>query len=104
VIVFCRQKKSTSRAKSLSVDFTRREAHKPLLTLLPPMTSPQDYRRLAAEESALAEVALTNESRAQHYAMASYYTRLTDAKERSAMTTEVVTGEVSSDGPAPPIK
>ena len=40
------------------------------------MTSVEDFHQLAAQEAALAQVAVTNESRAQHYAMAAYYTRL----------------------------
>ena len=31
---------------------------------------------------ARAKAAVTNENRAQHYAMAAYYTRLAEAKER----------------------
>ena len=54
----------------------------------PPMTSPEDYRELAAQEAALAKTALTNESRAQHYAMAAYFTRLAEAKEKLARTTD----------------
>ena len=45
------------------------------------MTS-ADYRQLADEEVALAKAAVTNENRAQHYAMAAYYTRLAEAKEK----------------------
>ena len=41
-----------------------------------------DYRQLADEEVARAKAAVTNENRAQHYAMAAYYTRLAEAKER----------------------
>jgi hypothetical protein len=41
----------------------------------------EDYRHLAAEEAALARAAVSNTSRAQHYAMAAYYTRLAEAKE-----------------------
>jgi hypothetical protein len=52
---------------------------------------------LAAEEAALAKAAVTNESRAQHYAMAAYYTRLAEAKERLARTMEVMAGDASSD-------
>ena len=52
------------------------------------MTSPEDYRELAAQEAALAKAALTNESRAQHYAMAAYLTRLAEAKEKLARTTD----------------
>ena len=52
----------------------------------PPMTlgnmTSADYRQLADEELALANGAITNESRAQHYAMAAYYTRLAEAKEK----------------------
>jgi hypothetical protein len=40
------------------------------------MTSTEDFHQLAAQEAALARAAVTNESRAQHYAMAAYYTRL----------------------------
>src|SRR5262249_26122378 len=40
------------------------------------------YRQLAAEEAELASSAATNESRAQHYAMADYYTRLAEAQKR----------------------
>jgi len=46
------------------------------------ITGTQDCRQLAAEEAALAKAAVTNESRAQHYAMAAYYTRLAEAKEK----------------------
>jgi hypothetical protein len=45
------------------------------------MTSP-DYRQLADEEVALAKAAVTNESRAQHYAMGAYYNRLAEANEK----------------------
>jgi hypothetical protein len=34
------------------------------------ITGAEDYRQLAAQEAALAKAAVTNESRAQHYAMA----------------------------------
>jgi hypothetical protein len=37
---------------------------------------------VAAQEAELAKSAITNESRAQHYAMADYYTRLAEAQER----------------------
>src|SRR6476646_2846034 len=40
------------------------------------MARAEDYRRLADDEAALAKRAISNESRAQHYAMAAYYTRL----------------------------
>jgi hypothetical protein len=45
------------------------------------MTSAEDFQQLAAQEAALAQVAITNEGRAQHYAMAAYHTRLAEAKE-----------------------
>jgi hypothetical protein len=61
------------------------------------MTSPEEYRQLATQEAALAKAAVTNESRAQHYAMAAYYTRLAEAKEKLAMTTEVMARDASSD-------
>lgn len=51
-------------------------------------TSPEDYRELAAHEAALAKAAPTNEARAQHCAMAAYYTRPAEAKE----TLEWMTG------------
>jgi len=41
-----------------------------------------EYRQLAAEEAELAKEATSNEARAQHYAMADYYT-LGEAQERS---------------------
>jgi hypothetical protein len=50
------------------------------------ITKPEGYRELAAEEAALAKSALTNGDRAQHYAMAAYYTRLADAQEKLATT------------------
>ncbi len=65
------------------------------------MKPAENYRRLAEEEASLAGEAFSNESRAQHYAMAAYYTRLADAKERLAITTEVGTGEAGSEDPAP---
>ena len=61
------------------------------------ITGTQDYRQLAAEEAALAKAAFTNESRAQHYAMAAYYTRLAEAKERLARTMEVMAEDASGD-------
>jgi len=42
-----------------------------------------------------------HESRAQHYAMAVYYTRLADVKQKSARATNWITGEASGNGPAP---
>ena len=50
------------------------------------MTSVEDSHQLAAQEAALARAAVTNESRAHHYAMAAYYTRLAEAKEKLART------------------
>jgi hypothetical protein len=41
--------------------------------------------RIILGEAALARAAVTNESRAQHYAMAAYYTRLAEAKEKIAV-------------------
>jgi hypothetical protein len=54
------------------------------------MTSPEDFHRLAEQEAALARAALTNESRADHYAMAAYYARLAEAKKKLATTAEVM--------------
>jgi hypothetical protein len=59
------------------------------------MTSAEDFCQLAAQEAALARAAVTNESRAQHYAMAAYYTRLAEAKEKIANTMEVATNDPS---------
>ena len=52
------------------------------------VTNTGDYYQLAAQEAALARAAVTNESRAQHYAMAAYYTRLAEAKEKIAVPLE----------------
>jgi len=52
------------------------------------MTIKEDFHQLAAQEAALAKAAVTNESRAQHYAMAAYYTRLAEAKEKIAVPLE----------------
>ena len=57
--------------------------------------NPEDYRHLAKEEAALAKVAVSNESKAQHYAMAVYYTRLAEAKEKFAATTGALTEDAS---------
>jgi hypothetical protein len=54
------------------------------------ITGPEDYRELAAEEAALAKSAVTNEGRAQHYAMAAYYTRLAEAQENLARTMDPI--------------
>jgi hypothetical protein len=67
----------------------------PLMTPGNTMNS-EDYRHLAAEEAALARAAVSNASRAQHYAMAAYYRRLAEAKERLATVTEITTGDASS--------
>ena len=61
-------------------------------------TSAEDFYQLAAQEAALARAAVTNESRAQHYAMAAYYTRLAEAKEKIAATLEVMTGDPNDAG------
>ena len=61
------------------------------------MTSVEDFHQLAAQEAALAQVAVTNESRAQHYAMAAYYARLAQAKEKLAKTPEVMEPMTASD-------
>ena len=59
------------------------------------VTNTEDYYQLSAEEAALARAAVTNESRAQYYAMAAYYTRLAEAKQRLATMTEAMTGDAS---------
>jgi hypothetical protein len=41
----------------------------------------EHYRKLAAEEVALAKAAVTNEARAKHYAMAAEYWRLAQTAE-----------------------
>jgi hypothetical protein len=63
------------------------------------VTSAEDFRQIAAEEAALARAAVTNESRAQHYAMAAYYTRLAETKEKIANTMEVATNDPSHGRP-----
>ena len=50
------------------------------------VTYTEDYYQLAAQEAALARAAVTNKSRAHHYAMAAYYTRLAEAKEKLGRT------------------
>jgi hypothetical protein len=52
------------------------------------VTNTENYCQLAAQEAALARVAVTNESRAHHYEMAAYYTRLAEAKEKVATTAD----------------
>jgi hypothetical protein len=59
--------------------------------------SAEDYRHLAAQEVALAKTTVSNANRAQHYAMAAYYTRLAEAKERLVTVTEVVARDASSE-------
>jgi len=54
---------------------------------------PEDFHQLAEQEAALARAAATNESRAEHYAMAAYYARLAEAKEKAARMPEVITGD-----------
>ncbi len=45
----------------------------------------EHYRKLAAEEVAMAKVALTNEARARHYAKAAdYWKQATAAEDRSS--------------------
>ena len=41
--------------------------------------SAEDFRQLAGQEVELAKEAISNEVRAQHFAMAEYYTRLADS-------------------------
>jgi len=41
----------------------------------------EHYRKLAAEEVAMAKIALTNEARARHYAKAAEYWKLADAAQ-----------------------
>jgi hypothetical protein len=53
------------------------------------MTSTEDFHQLAAQEAVLARAAVTNESRAYLYAVAAYYKRLAEAKEKIAKTMEV---------------
>ena len=60
--------------------------------------SAEDFHQLAAQEAALARAAATNESRAQHYAMAAYYTRLAEAKEKIAGVVENMTSDPSNAG------
>jgi hypothetical protein len=43
------------------------------------LTRAEEYRQLAAEEAALAKHATSNETRAQHYAMSDYCTRLAES-------------------------
>jgi hypothetical protein len=55
----------------------------------------EDYRHLAEEEAALAKAAISNASRCQHYAMAAYYHRLADAKERLETVAEAMNTNAS---------
>jgi len=59
-------------------------------------TNVENLHQLAAQEATLAQVAVTNESRAQHYAMAAYYARLAEAKER-LRTVEAMTSDASDE-------
>jgi hypothetical protein len=43
----------------------------------------EHYRKLAAEEVAMAKLALTNEARARHYAKAAEYWKLADATQNT---------------------
>jgi hypothetical protein len=56
----------------------------------------EHYRHLAEEEAALAKTAVSNTSRAQHYAMATYYNRLADAKERLVTVAEAMIRNAST--------
>jgi hypothetical protein len=60
--------------------------------------SAEDFHQLAAQEAALAGAAVSNESRAHHYAMAAYYARSAEAKEKIAVTLEIMTGDPSNTG------
>ena len=53
------------------------------------MTSPENYRQLAAEEVSLAEAAVINESRA--------HLRLAEAKEKLARTNDFLTGDTDGN-------
>ena len=57
----------------------------------------ESYRHLAAQEAALARAAVSNASRAQHYVVAAYCTRLAEAKERLVTVTQYQTRDASSD-------
>ncbi len=48
----------------------------------------EHYRRLAAEEVAMAKVAITNEARARHYAKAAEYWKLADAVQDRSSSSE----------------
>ena len=61
------------------------------------MTGAEDFHQLAEQEATLARAAATNESRAQHYAMAAYYARLAEANEKLAGMREVMAGDVSDE-------
>ena len=47
-----------------------------------PALKADEYRQLAGEEAELAREATSNEARAQHYALADYYTRLAQAQQK----------------------
>ena len=61
------------------------------------MTNAEDFQQLAEQEAALARAAATNESRAQHFAMAAYYDRLAEAKEKLAEMPEVMTSVAAGE-------
>jgi len=48
----------------------------------------EHYRKLAAEEVAMARVARTNEARARHYAKAANYWKLADATQNRPSNSE----------------
>lgn len=48
----------------------------------------EHYRKLAAEEGAMAKIALTNEARARHYAKAADYWKLADAAQHRPPNSE----------------
>ena len=48
----------------------------------------ENYRKLAAEEVAMAKVALTNEARARHYAKAANYWKLADVMQNTPSDSE----------------
>ncbi len=56
----------------------------------------EDYRQLAAQEAALAKAAVTNKRRAQHYALAAYYTGLAEAKGKLGEHDDVLAANAST--------
>ena len=62
-----------------------------------PALKADEYWQLAAEEAELAKEATSDEARAQHYAMADYYTRLAQAQEKlPGDRTEPCTSSISA--------